>query len=178
MDIEVLKVQGKVASLRAEGYKKLAQAEEMEVAACGGPGMGQGMGPGKGLPGILPNLLNQEEESPEEGQTVIVRIPQGVKLASLQALSSVSAELVKLGGEENAKTASEIDKIAKEIFKEAKTLENDGDESWMKKYFKAGELQGDSDEAFMKEFNTDVSAEVKEALPAGGNTEVPYQKIK
>lgn len=169
MNLENLKLQSKIASLRAEAYKKLAMAEEMEKAGCGEMPMG--------MPLSMPPAPVEGQEG-EEAPAVVIRIPYGVKMASLTALNQVSAELVKMGGDQNLKTASEIDKIAQQIEKQAKTLENDKDESWMKGYFKAGELHGDADEKFMGEFNTDVSDEVKNALPAKGNTDVPYQKIK
>jgi hypothetical protein len=160
--------QAKVASLRAEAYAKLAEAEELEKeAVCDEPSM-------VGNPYQAPAM---PAEKKEESDVITITIPQNVKMASLETLNKVSSELVKLGGEENIKCAQEIDMIASEIDKIAAAFESDKDEKYMKENFKGGLHGGDKDEKYMGEFNTDVSKEVHNALPAGGNTEVPYQKV-
>lgn len=161
-----LKTQAKIASLRADAYNKLAEAEELEKGACHGMG---------NMPEAIISAPEVSDDTKVE--SIVIRIPHAVKLASLEALNKVSTELVESGDEDSLKTAKEIDAIAEQIDKMAKTIESDSDEKYMKDHFKGGVIQSDSEEKFMKEFDKDVSDESKNGLPAKGNAEVPYQKI-
>lgn len=100
----------------------------------------------------------------------------------IDELDKIAADLEAQNDFELFKIAYQIDQISDVIDgrKEASTLEGDVDESFMKKYFKAGKREGDSDEKYMGEFNTDVSKEVSKVVGKKSKTassNEPYSVI-
>lgn len=158
MTAENYSIQARVASLQAEAFAKLAEAKELEskLACCGGCGDDCG--------GAVPEAVQPQADQPAEGQVVLM-IPQGVRTASLRILNKVAAALVATGEDENIEAALEIDRIAEEISRTAATITSDKDEPFMKAHFHAGVVSDPENLPYMKEFKTDVSAEVKKALP-------------
>jgi len=82
------------------------------------------------------------------------------------------------------KLAFEIDRVSDvlEGKKEASTLECDGDEAYMKQFFRAGARDTNSDEPFMKEYNTDTSTELKDKFKKNqlgkDASSLPYKIMK
>ena len=126
------------------------------------------------------NYLDQKINQHFGGLVVrkdLVRAVRGNAVVPTYVLEYLLGQNCATADEESLKTAKEIDSIAEQLDKVAKTIESDSDEKYMKEYFKGGDRQSDSDEKFMKEFDTDISDESQKGLPAKGNVEVPYQKI-
>lgn len=110
--------------------------------------------------------------------------------SSKSAADDVVSELDKIAGElessgdfELFKVAYQLDQVADVLQgkKEAKTLESEPDESFMKKYFHAGKEQSDSDESkFMNEFDNDNTQEVikQTGKSKTASTKRPYSIIR
>jgi hypothetical protein len=103
----------------------------------------------------------------------------------VESLDKIAGELEETGDVELMKVAYGIDTVSDVLDgkKEAKVLEMDLDEKFMKEYFKGGIREGEADEKkYMKQFDNDDSAAVEEvkdkkSRTASEQTKRPYTKI-
>lgn len=128
------------------------------------------------------------EEVKEEAK---VEVPEEEVKKEAVTAESVLESLDKLAGDLEAQDDIELKKIAYQLDlvadviegrKEAKVLESDPDESYMKEYFKAGVREKDSDEPYMNEFNNDNTTEVGRVVgkvsvgEKKASEKLPYEK--
>lgn len=103
----------------------------------------------------------------------------------IDSLDKIAGELEETGDIELMKVAYGIDVVSDvlEGKKEAKVLEHDLDEKFMREYFKGGVREGEADEKkYMKQFDNDDSAAVenvkdKKSRTASEKTKRPYTRI-
>lgn len=126
-------------------------------------------------------LASQEEEEEEFSE----KIDAGTISPIIESLDKIAGELEETGDVELMKVAFGIDTVADvlEGKKEAKVLEMDLDEKFMKGYFKGGLLEGEADEKkYMKQFDNDDSSAVEgvknnKRRTASEQTKRPYTII-
>lgn len=123
------------------------------------------------------------KESAEEPKETPKESAEESDLTSVEGIvaeiDKVAASLEEKGGEELLKHAYQLDLVSDvlEGKKEAKALESDADEPYMKEYFRAGAREKDADEPYMNEFNTDLTQEVAKLRgKAASKKDLPYQK--
>jgi len=159
-----------IDTLLDEGTEKEA-AETMKCPTCGSKVLKATKYCVKCKKKIGEKAASEEEEGKTE-ETVEANDNQTI----VDQIDDIAETLEKQGDFELFKIAFQLDQVSDVLQgkKEAKTLESDPDEAYMKKYFQAGLREGDADEkSYMNEFNNDNTTEV-ERVP--GNVSVEHKK--
>ncbi len=160
-----------------EQFKALMkEAMGKEAGSKAGPGIPDGTGPHGGTDKCQ-KAEEKEAASCKKSQDTAEEIPakgeEKKEASSKTASEKIVEELDKIAGDLESKkdfdlfkVAFQIDKVSDVLLgkKEAKTLESDPDEGFMRQHFEAGLKEGDADEKkYMGEFNTDNTTEVDKA---------------